>query len=297
MSASLSLPRTRITTASGRFETVYHASSLDPDKTTLVFVNSYATSIDLYVPQFNEELLTSRYNLLAIGLLGHEKEAKFLVGTDSFTYWDQAALVLEVLETLDVKKAFLLGTSQGGFISARAAIRGGSRIQGVIACGSTFASEATYNSYFQDLCDQFASDTPDFAVPEEYRKWFIHLGWGDNVDPTLEAFWRKTLEDRFNGPEGQRRLWQITTNLLERDQLRNRLQDFHCPLMILHGSEDVAISMGRIEHQMTWFRKEIPKELHFIHGGTHYLTQSNPKECNDYIISFLDKHSNALSGK
>ncbi|KAI5475876.1 putative alpha/beta hydrolase [Pseudohyphozyma bogoriensis] len=253
--SKLHVDRIPITTKSGRFQTCYAANSVDPSRPTLVFINAYATSVDLYAPHF--------------------------------TFWDQADLVLEVLETLGIDKFFLLGTSQGGFIACRVAIRGGDRVQGIIACGSTFEAEVTYNEFFQELMDEFATEKDDFVVSEEYRKWYIHMGWGDTVGPDLEKFWRDTLDVRFSGREGQRRLWQITTNLAERDSIRNRVQEIRCPVYILHGSEDVAIPVDLIKTHFGWLTRSSHKEMHVIHGGTHYLTQSSPKEVKSFIVKLL----------
>ncbi|KAI5475875.1 sugar transporter [Pseudohyphozyma bogoriensis] len=189
--------------------------------------------------------------------------------------------------TLGIDKFFLLGTSQGGFIACRVAIRGGDRVQGIIACGSTFEAEVTYNEFFQELMDEFATEKDDFVVSEEYRKWYIHMGWGDTVGPDLEKFWRDTLDVRFSGREGQRRLWQITTNLAERDSIRNRVQEIRCPVYILHGSEDVAIPVDLIKTHFGWLTRSSHKEMHVIHGGTHYLTQSSPKEVKSFIVKLL----------
>ncbi|ETN40070.1 uncharacterized protein HMPREF1541_04345 [Cyphellophora europaea CBS 101466] len=88
----------------------------DASKPTLVLVNSYTTSSELYRSQFANKDLTSKMNLLAIELLGHGQTRT--IG-EHFTYWDTAIMNLQVLDTLGVPKAFVLGTSQGGWITGR----------------------------------------------------------------------------------------------------------------------------------------------------------------------------------
>lgn len=91
----------------------------DASKPTLVMVNSYTTSADLYRQQFANKQLTDMMNLLAIELLGHGKtRAK----VDHFTYWDTAYMNIQVMDALGIKKAFVLGTSQGGWITVRMAL-------------------------------------------------------------------------------------------------------------------------------------------------------------------------------
>ncbi len=58
-------------------------------------------------------------NLVAIELLGHgQTRAK----AENWTYWDTAMMNLQVMEELGVEKAFVLGTSQGGWVTVRMAL-------------------------------------------------------------------------------------------------------------------------------------------------------------------------------
>lgn len=91
----------------------------DPAKPTLVLVNSFTTSSDLYREQYQNEKLTSVTNLLAIELLGHGKTR---TKCENWTYWDTAIMNLQIMEALGIEKAFVLGTSQGGWITARMAL-------------------------------------------------------------------------------------------------------------------------------------------------------------------------------
>ena len=91
----------------------------DPSKPTLVLVNSFTTSSELYREQYQNEKLTSTMNLLAIELLGHGQTR---TKTEHWTYWDTAIMNLQVMESLGVEKAFVLGTSQGGWITVRMAL-------------------------------------------------------------------------------------------------------------------------------------------------------------------------------
>jgi len=97
----------------------------DPSKPTLVLVNSFTTSSELYRGQYANKKLTDTMNLLAIELLGHGKTR---TKSENFTYWDTAIMNLQVMEALGVKKAFVLGTSQGGWITVRMALLAPDRV-------------------------------------------------------------------------------------------------------------------------------------------------------------------------
>ena len=94
----------------------YRSTGIDPAKPTVVLINSMCTTSSLYNDQFNSKSLTDAVNLLAIEPLGHGATSS---ASEHFTYWDSAIMALQVMEAQGVKKAFVLGTSQGGWIVVR----------------------------------------------------------------------------------------------------------------------------------------------------------------------------------
>ena len=89
-------------------------------KPTLVLVNSFTTSSELYHSQYANEDLTDALNLIAIELLGHGQTR---TKSENFTYWDTAIMNLQVIDALQITgKIFVLGTSQGGWITVRMAL-------------------------------------------------------------------------------------------------------------------------------------------------------------------------------
>jgi pimeloyl-ACP methyl ester carboxylesterase len=100
------------------------SGDLDSSKPTLVMVNSFLTNSNLYGSQYANKNLTDNMNLIAIELLGHG-ETK--TQNENWTYWDTATMNLQVLEALKKRgeiggKVFVLGTSQGGWITTRMAL-------------------------------------------------------------------------------------------------------------------------------------------------------------------------------
>jgi pimeloyl-ACP methyl ester carboxylesterase len=91
-------------------------------KPSLVLINSFTTSLDLYASQFEKTELTDAMNLIAIEPLGHGGTNIRTASVETFTYWDTAHAVVQVLDAIGVKKAFALGTSQGGWIVVRLAL-------------------------------------------------------------------------------------------------------------------------------------------------------------------------------
>lgn len=64
-------------------------------------------------------------NLVAIELLGHGQTR---TKSENFTYWDTALMNIQVMDALGIDKAFVLGTSQGGWITVRMALLAPDRV-------------------------------------------------------------------------------------------------------------------------------------------------------------------------
>src|SRR3954451_7483653 len=111
----------------------------DASLPTLVMVNSFTTSVEQYRPQFADERLTATANLLAIEPYGHGATRSAYA---QFTYWDSAIANLQVLEALDIPAAFVLGTSQGGWIAARMAIVAPDVVRGIVPLGTSMDFES-----------------------------------------------------------------------------------------------------------------------------------------------------------
>ena len=120
----------------------------NPSLPTLVMVNSFTTSSELYGFQFGNKELTDKMNLLAIELLGHgqtrvDNKGSVFERMENWTYWDTAIMNLQVLEALGVEgKVFVLGTSQGGWICVRMALLAPGRVAGIIPLGTCMDYES-----------------------------------------------------------------------------------------------------------------------------------------------------------
>lgn len=102
---------------------------IDPKKPTLILVNSFTTSSDLYRAQYADKSLTDKMNLVAIELLGHGQTR---TDNENWTYWDTAIMNVHVMDTLGIEKAFVLGTSQGGWICVRMALVAPDRVRNLL---------------------------------------------------------------------------------------------------------------------------------------------------------------------
>lgn len=98
---------------------------IDSAKPTVVLINSMCTTSSLYNIQFENKTLTDTVNLLAIEPLGHGATSSV---SEQFTYWDTATMALQVMDAVNIPKAFAVGTSQGGWMVVRMALLAPDRV-------------------------------------------------------------------------------------------------------------------------------------------------------------------------
>ncbi|TVY53140.1 putative hydrolase [Lachnellula cervina] len=272
----------------------------DSSKPTLVLVNSFTTSSELYKGQYANKALTDKMNLLAIELLGHGKTR---TKSENFTYWDTAIMNLQVMEALGIKKAFVLGTSQGGWITVRMALLAPDRIEGIIPLGTSmdYESERTRQLGCWDgvaACtgpiDEWTTTqaTPDFKPDEDYCNFLIDIGFGKDCDKAVRDFWIKTIQGNYKGDDGRRRARMAAINLRERDGLHGRLFDVRCPVLWLHGTADVVYSVSNAQQEIKLFTNAKSAELTTVPDGAHFLSASHPEEVGQALINFIGKWAN-----
>ena len=269
----------------------------DPSKPTLVLVNSFTTSSDLYTSQYENSKLTSAMNILAIELLGHGKTR---TTHENFTYWDTALMNLQVMEALGVKKAFVLGTSQGGWITVRMALLAPDKIEGIVPLGTSLDSESERTRSLGcwngiDACTGPINNwtttkaTPDFEPDDEFCNFLIDIGFGKNCDSSVRDYWKRTIKSNYRGDDGRKRARMAAINLRERDGLHGRLFDIRCPVMWLHGTSDAVYSVANAEQEIKMFVNSPEAKLVTVKDGQHFLSASHPKEVDNALIEFVGR--------
>ncbi|KAJ5219455.1 Alpha/Beta hydrolase protein [Penicillium cinerascens] len=272
----------------------------DPKKPTLVLVNSFTTSSELYRQQYANKELNDTMNLLAIELLGHGQTR---TERENWTYWDTAEMNLQVLDALNIRKAFVLGTSQGGWITVRMALMRPDKISGIIPLGTSMDSETDITrslncwdapTLLTPSIEKWTSQqpTPQFEADQEYCDFLIDIGFGkDDCPSDVRNFWRNTIRQNYLGDDGRRRLRMAAINLRDRDGLHPRLFDVQCPVMWLHGTKDVVYSVPNAEREIKLFVNSPDARLVTVQNGAHFLSASHPKEVDQALIQFVKKYS------
>jgi pimeloyl-ACP methyl ester carboxylesterase len=270
------------------------AAPYDASLPTLVLSNSFTTSVDLYRPQFADEELRRTANLLAIEPYGHGSTR---AGYADYTYWDSAAAALGVLDALGIERAFVLGTSQGGWIAVRMALLAPDVVQGVLPLGTSMDFESPRSrelgcwdgiSFCTPAIDALAEPVgDDWVIPVELVDAVLAEGFGPDVSAEERDFWHRTHQQNYTGDAGRRRLRTSSINLRDRDGLHGRLDEVRCPVLWLHGTADPVYSVANAQDEIGRFTRSPEAELRIVEGGQHFLSASHPEVVDAAAVEFV----------
>jgi pimeloyl-ACP methyl ester carboxylesterase len=193
-----------------------------------------------------------------------------------FSYWDSASDAIGLLDHLGIDSAVLVGMSQGGFLSLRVALTAPDRVRGLVLIDS-------------------AADVDDAETIEGYQGMLHVMGKGSDEEVT-ELFGGVSgliLGDEQLATEWIPR-WQtldraqlVTAGaaLLERDDISGRLGEITCPVLIVHGTDDQAISVERAEAVCAG----VPdcRGVIKVEGAAHAPNMTHPDEVNPPLRQFL----------
>lgn len=176
------------------------------------------------------------------------------------------------------------------------------RIQGIIPLGTSldFESDRTRSLGCWDApklltgtIDAWTTNdyTPDFEPDDDYCNFLIDIGFGKNCAKEVREFWKKTIKQNYQGDDGRRRARMAAINLRDRDGLHSRLWDVKCPVLWLHGTDDVVYSVPNAEQEIKLFNNSPDARLVTVKDGQHFLSFSHPKEVADNLVEFVGKYN------
>ena len=190
-----------------------------------------------------------------------------------FTYWDSAADCLGLMDHLGIDRAVVGGMSQGGFLSLRVALTAPDRVRALVLLDSGAALDAPETlAANQGMVDIWLAAGP--------------------VDELVQAVATIIIDDPAENPKWIAK-WQARPKelmaeparcLLTRDDVSGRLGEITCPALVVHGTEDTAITMEHAEAMAAGLTGSGPVVKV---GGAHAANLTNPLPVNAAILEFL----------
>lgn len=238
---------------------------------TVVLLHSFLMDGSMFAPQV--AALGDRFRLVAVDERGHGATP----ADGPFDFWEVADDVLAVLDALDVERAALIGTSQGGFVALRVALRAAERVSALAVFGSSAAAEdpevaAQYR--------QIAAAWRDSGPVDQLVDTIAAICLGPMDAEEHKARWRTVDADRFD---------RILDALVERDDLRERLASISAPALVMHGDQDAAYPVERA-HEMAGALPGADEAV-IVEGGHHFLSLTDADAVNARLGPFLREHA------
>ena len=173
---------------------------------------------------------------------------------------------LGLLDHLGIDRAVVGGMSQGGFVSLRVALTAPERVRGLILLDTQAGTEdpATVAGY-----DQMRDIWLAVGPVDELADGRQHHHRRPGGQPDWIAKWQARPKELFEQPYA---------TLTTRDDITDRLGEITCPAIVIHGTEDTAITMDRAEALAAGLPGAGPVVKV---GGAHAANLTNPGPVNE----------------
>jgi 3-oxoadipate enol-lactonase len=193
---------------------------------------------------------------------------------EPFSYWDSARDVLGLLEHLGVEQAVLGGMSQGGFLSLRAALLSPGHVRALILLDTQAGVEdPEVAPVYEEMLQTWASVGPVDELAETVANIII-------ADPDHNPAWIAKWQ-----AADKARIVQPGRCLMGRDDVTSRLSEITCPALVVHGTEDTAITMDKADALAAGLPGSGPV---VAVAGAHAANLTNPEPVNAAVRQFLD---------
>jgi pimeloyl-ACP methyl ester carboxylesterase len=194
--------------------------------------------------------------------------------TAPFTYWDSAEDVVGLMDHLGIESAVLIGMSQGGYLSLRAALVHPDRVRALVLIDSgVYLDDPETLAGYEGMIAHWMSDEPLGEVGTMVAG--LILG-----EPALMEKWIGIWESR-----DRTSVEYPSHALLQRDDISDRVDEITCPVLIVHGTEDLAIPIASAEQLC----EELPdcRGMVPVPGAAHASNMTHPEIVTPAIAGFL----------
>ncbi len=215
------------------------------------------------------KLFSSSYRMLPVDIRGF---GQFTDEESTFSIELFADDLLQMMDSMDIKKAILCGLSMGGFIALKAMEQFPDRFEALILCDT-----------------QCIADTKEVR---EKRNEAIKDIEANGADAFKKAFLKKVfhkdiLEDvrRVVFANSDHVITRGLTALAERSETCSTLADITIPTLIICGREDEVTPLAQSEAMHAAIKGSV---LRVIDEAGHLSNLEQPEEFNRHMMEFLE---------
>jgi pimeloyl-ACP methyl ester carboxylesterase len=166
--------------------------------------------------------------------------------------------------------------SQGGFLSLRAALTAPERVRALVLIDTAADNDGPeILAGYRQMVDTWVTHGPVDDLANVIANIII-------ADPTENPKWIAKWKQR-----PKEAMVHPSACLLERDDISARLGEITCPALIIHGTNDTAISAERAEALHKGLRNA--EAIVWVEGAAHAANLTHPHIVNPPLRAFLER--------
>lgn len=220
-------------------------------------------------PQF--EAFSARYCIVAPDLRGHGQSGR---GGRPYSLQQFAADMVQLLDTLGVERAAVVGHSMGGMVAQELAIRYPDRLWALVLAETSYGVRSRwYEALLTDLTIPLIRYVP---VAWQADLYACTLG---KYTPGVEPYVRREIGELAGDPGTVWAMWQAVM----RFEARGRLCQIRAPTLVLTGehfrqTHGQGRTMARLIPDAQWA---------VVEGAGHMLNWDNASQFTALVLAFL----------
>ncbi|HVW33598.1 MAG TPA: alpha/beta hydrolase [Acidimicrobiia bacterium] len=192
-----------------------------------------------------------------------------------FDYWDLAGDVVAILDEIGVGSAVLVGMSQGGWLTQRAALAHPDRVRAVVLTATSMhLLSAEEQAGYQQLADAWLAMGPVGEIGDTVLN--IQFLPTDYDGSRYLHGWRQ------RPPAGWAQVW---ATVLGRDDIDARFSEIKCPGLCIQGTGDGIFPVALAEEMSSLLPDS--RGVVAVEGGPHCISLTFPTEMSNTLRDFV----------
>lgn len=248
----------------------YHQEGV-PEGPAVVFSHGFLMDREMFSP--NVAALCDTFRCITWDQRGFGETGAV---ANAFSYWDSARDLIALLDHLGVTSASLVGMSQGGFVSMRAALLAPERFRALALISTRSATDdEQVKASFERLKKEWASSGAANVAGPLSR---LLLGEGNDATEWV-AKWHRIGIPHFA---------HAVDALVHRDDITPRLSEIKHDAIVFHGSADIAIDPA--SGKALALGLLACRDFILVDGAGHTPNLTHPEAVNPPLRDFLMRY-------
>ena len=247
----------------------YWHTDIDCDKRTIFLLHGLTANHTMFDKQI--EFFSGEYNVIVWDAPAHGKSRPY----SCFSYENAVGVMLQILNTLQIKEVVLIGQSMGGYIAQSFILRHPDMVIGFVSIDSTpfgnyySKSDIWWLKQIEWMCKPFSEKMLKVSMAKQNA---VTKAGRDNMLEMVSDYERAELCHLMGiGYAG----------FLD----DNKELQILCPLLLLVGEKD---NTGKVKQYNKEWSKRTGIEITWIPNAAHNSNVDNPDFVNHCIGAFLD---------